>query len=192
MIFKRKYAAALAAALMVTTAGITAQAFDADTGIVVPVYGLDDSGVHLYDAHITANDIQTVMNGEDMELGTLNVNKLTIQGQEIASSDDITNIKEDITNLQDTKVDNSTLEQVIKNQNDNLLGVQQNIEKNLQGVQEQLGGQIDKTNQKVGTIDGELQQEKIDRAEEDQKLHGRIDQETADRIVADKCSLRTH
>lgn len=115
MIFKRKYAAALAAALMVTTAGITAQAFDADTGIVVPVYGLDDSGVHLYDAHIVANDIQTVMNGEDMELGTLNVNKLTIQGQEIASSDDITNIKEDITNLQDTKVDNSTLEQVIKN-----------------------------------------------------------------------------
>ena len=104
MIFKRKYAAALAAALMVTTAGITAQAFDADTGIVVPVYGLDDSGVHLYDAHIIANDIQTVMNGEDMELGTLNVNKLTIQGQEIASSDDITNIKEDITNLQDTKV----------------------------------------------------------------------------------------
>lgn len=50
------------------------------------------------------------MNGEDMELGTLNVNKLTIQGQKIASSDDITNIKEDITNLQDTKVDNSTLE----------------------------------------------------------------------------------
>lgn len=243
MIFKRKYAAALAAALMVTTAGITAQAFDADTGIVVPVYGLDDSGVHLYDAHIIANDIQTVMNGEDMELGTLNVNKLTIQGQEIASSDDITNIKEDITNLQDAKVDNSTLEQVIKNQNDNLQGVQQNIEKNLQGVQEQLGGQIDKTNQKVGTIDGELQQEKIDRAEgdqavlnvaaendkkvleaavandkaiqeqlggqidkanqkidtvdgelqqekidraeEDQKLHGRIDQETADRIAAD-------
>lgn len=97
MIFKRKYAAALAAALMVTTAGITAQAFHADTGIVVPVYGLDDSGVHLYDAHIVANDIQTVMNGEDMNLGTLNVNKLTIHGQEIASSDDITNIKEDIT-----------------------------------------------------------------------------------------------
>ena len=81
MIFKRKYAAALAAALMVTTAGITAQAFHADTGIVVPVYGLDDSGVHLYDAHIVANDIQTVMNGEDMNLGTLNVNKLTIQGK---------------------------------------------------------------------------------------------------------------
>lgn len=30
-----------------------------------------------------------------------------------------------------------------------------------------------------------MQQEKIDRAEEDQKLHGRIEQETADRIAAD-------
>lgn len=56
---------------------------------------------------------------------------------------------------------------------------------NDQEIQEQLGGQIDKANQKIDTVDGELQQEKIDRAEEDQKLHGRIDQETADRIAAD-------
>ncbi len=56
---------------------------------------------------------------------------------------------------------------------------------NDQAIQEQLGGQIDKANQKIDTVDGELQQEKIDRAEEDQKLHGRIDQETADRIAAD-------
>ncbi len=56
---------------------------------------------------------------------------------------------------------------------------------NDKAIQEQLGGQIDKANQKIDTVDGELQQEKIDRAEEDQKLHGRIDQETADRIAAD-------
>lgn len=56
---------------------------------------------------------------------------------------------------------------------------------NDKAIQEQLGGQIDKANQKIDTVDGELQQEKIDRAEEDQKLHGRIDQETTDRIAAD-------
>lgn len=38
---------------------------------------------------------------------------------------------------------------------------------NDKAIQEQLGGQIDKAKQKIDTVDGELQQEKIDRAEED-------------------------
>lgn len=56
---------------------------------------------------------------------------------------------------------------------------------NDKAIQDQLGGQIDKTNMKVDTIGGELNQEKIDRAGEDQKLHGRIDAETEARSAAD-------
>lgn len=122
-------------------------------------------------------DLQKTVNGHTEQIGTLQTQVAANTAFANTVAQDVEKNKNDIAGLQTEmggKVDNSTLEQVINAQNENLQGVQQNLEQNIAGVEENLGNWIDQAHQKVDTVDGELDQEKIDRAAADQGLQDQI------------------
>lgn len=122
-------------------------------------------------------DLQETVNGHTEQIGTLQTQVAANTAFANTVAQDVAKNKNDIAGLQTEmggKVDNSTLEQVINAQNENLQGVQKNLEQNIAGVEKNLGNWIDLAHQKVDTVDGELDQEKIDRAAADQGLQDQI------------------
>lgn len=122
-------------------------------------------------------DLQGTVDKHTEQIGTLQTQVAANTAFANTVAQDVAKNKNDIAGLKTEmggKVDNSTLEQVINAQNENLQGVQQNLEQNIAGVEKNLGNWIDLAHQKVDTVDGELDQEKIDRAAADQGLQDQI------------------